>query len=168
MKRAGLVLLSLLLASPLVAATRRSDDSCDIAVLPAATLLLPYFEVDVGGPPASSLTTLLSLVNTSREPQIAHITLWTDWGYPLFGWNVVLTGYDVQSFNLRDVLGGNIVTARAGVGSRSSPVNPQLLPAAAADCASPPSQIPAAVRDDLLTALTAGLLRSCGMSRVVV
>ncbi len=44
MKR--LLVLLLLLAPIASAATRDNDDSCDIAVLPAATLLLPYFEVD--------------------------------------------------------------------------------------------------------------------------
>jgi hypothetical protein len=35
------VLLLLLFALPRAAATRNNDDSCDITVMPAATLLLP-------------------------------------------------------------------------------------------------------------------------------
>jgi hypothetical protein len=42
------LVLSFAVALASSAATRNNDDSCDIAVLPAATLLLPYFEVDLG------------------------------------------------------------------------------------------------------------------------
>jgi len=47
MKRC-LALLLLISASAIAAgpATTANDDSCDISLLPAATLLLPYFEVD--------------------------------------------------------------------------------------------------------------------------
>ena len=51
--RISMVLLILVLALPLTAATftrngpitTNNDDSCDIGLYPAATLLLPYFEV---------------------------------------------------------------------------------------------------------------------------
>ncbi len=43
----------LLLAAPVFAippaANNNNDDTCDVKVGPAATLLLPYFEVDVSG-----------------------------------------------------------------------------------------------------------------------
>ena len=81
--------------------------------VPAATLLLPYFEVDLGDP--NGLTTLLSVNNASASAAIAQVTIWTDWGVPSFGFQVYLTGYDVQSINLRDVFNGNLpVTADAG------------------------------------------------------
>jgi len=84
--------------------TTNNDDSCDIAVMPAATLLLPYFEVDFRSPAASAQTTLFTITNTSNLPQIAHVTVWTDWSFPVLDFNIFLTGYDVQSINLYDLL----------------------------------------------------------------
>src|SRR5215213_4992621 len=78
--------------------TTDNDDSCDISLLPAATLLLPYFEVDVTS--RQGETTLITVTNTSNVEQVAHVVLWTDWGFPVIDFNVYLTGYDVQSLNL--------------------------------------------------------------------
>jgi len=83
--------------------TTNNDDSCDIAVQPAATLLLPYFEVDFLSPPSSARTTLFTVQNVSPYPQIANVTLWTDYGYPAFSFPIFLTGYDVQGINLYDI-----------------------------------------------------------------
>ena len=98
-------LLLLISASALAAtpATTNNDDSCDIALQPAATLLLPYFEVDFKSPPESAATTLFTIQNVSQYPQIAHVVLWTDWSFPALDFNVFLTGYDVQGINLYDV-----------------------------------------------------------------
>ncbi len=82
--------------------TTNNDDTCDIAVMPAATLLLPYFEVDIANPAGE--TTIFTITNTTQLPQIAHITLWTDFSFPVVDFNIFLTGYDVQSINLRDVI----------------------------------------------------------------
>ncbi len=48
MKRAAIPSLILILSLCLNTATVNNDDSCDNSVLPAATLLLPYFAVDLG------------------------------------------------------------------------------------------------------------------------
>ena len=96
-------------------ASTDNDDSCDIALLPAATLLLPYFEVDLD---AAGATTLLSIVNVSPKDQIARVTLWTDHGYPVLTFNAFLTGYDVQSIDLYDVLARGIIGSEAGTGTR--------------------------------------------------
>jgi hypothetical protein len=69
--------------------------------VPAATLLLPYFEVDLADP--QGRTTLFSINNAAAEPAIAHVTLWTDVSVPTLDFNVFLTGYDVVTFNLRDL-----------------------------------------------------------------
>src|SRR5205085_10942325 len=84
--------------------TTNNDDSCDISVAPAATLLLPYFEVDFNSTQATARTTLFTITNVSDTPQIAHITVWTDWSFPILDFNVFVTGYDVQSLNLYDIL----------------------------------------------------------------
>jgi hypothetical protein len=83
--------------------SRNNDDTCDIALLPAATLLLPYFEVDLAAP-GQGETTLFTVTNVSNEEQIAHVTLWTDYAYPVIDFNLYLTGYDTQSINLYDVI----------------------------------------------------------------
>jgi hypothetical protein len=43
-----------------------NDDTCDIALLPAATLLLPYFEVDLNAPPGEGETTLFTILNVTK------------------------------------------------------------------------------------------------------
>src|SRR5258706_11253705 len=99
--------LLLFAAIPLLAAqpaTTNNNDSCDIAVLPAATLLLPYFEVETAAAQGAGTTTLFTITNTSRYPQIAHVTVWTDWAFPVFNFNIFLTGYDVQGINLFDTI----------------------------------------------------------------
>lgn len=91
--------------------------NCRLADQPAATLLYPYFETDLehGG-----ATTLISINNASSRPALARVVLWTDWGVPTLAFDLYLTGYDVQSLNLRDVLHGQI----PGTGPGISPNGP--------------------------------------------
>ncbi len=93
--------------------------------VPAATLLLPYFEVNLDDP--NGLTTLFTVSNASATAILAHVTLWTDLSVPTLDFNVYLTGYDVQSFNLRDLFNGTVPqTASAGQdpGDAISPKGP--------------------------------------------
>ncbi len=103
-------------------ATTNNDDSCDIGVAPAATLLLPYFEVDIDSAAGTGETTLFTITNVSQLPQVAHVTLWTDWSYPVIDFNIYLTGYDVQSINLYDIIVRGELAPDAGTGSGISPV----------------------------------------------
>src|SRR3954462_9450270 len=108
-------ILSLLSLALLVflAAPARGDDPCTIGLAPAATLLLPYFEVDPANP--AGLTTLLSSNNAAPQAVIANVTVWTDLGIATFSFPVYLTGYDVQTINLRDLFNGSLPrTASAG------------------------------------------------------
>jgi hypothetical protein len=66
--------------------------------VPAATLLLPYFEVDLNS--TNGITTLFSVNNASAAAQLAHVTLWTDNSRPTLDFTIYLTGYDIQTFNL--------------------------------------------------------------------
>ncbi len=114
----------LLLALPLAGQSINNNQSCDIAVTPAATLLLPYFEVDVNAPVGTGETTLFTVTNTSRYPQIGRVTLWTDQAFPVLTFHLFLTGYDVQSINMFDVVVRGIVAHGAGVHTaQGSPVN---------------------------------------------
>ena len=76
---------------------------CAVDVVPAATLLFPFVEFDYDGG-ATGATTLFAITNVSNEAQIVHITLWTDYSIAILDFNVVLTGYDVQTINIRDIL----------------------------------------------------------------
>jgi hypothetical protein len=160
------IVAALLLAS----LSLHAEEQCDLSTQPAATLLLPYFEVDFNAPQTTARTTLFSVINTSPRPQIARVTLWTDWSYPVLSFNVFLTGYDVQSVNLYDILGprGTIVLQERTTGSASLPndANPHFLPSASAACANLPGTIPAPLLQDVRTALTTGTSSSCGTVRV--
>lgn len=104
MKRALLVVLlgACLGAGTPPAAAR----TCAVDVVPAATLLLPYFEVDLAD--ASGRTTLFSVNNAKAGGTLAHVVVWTDLGVPTLTFDVYLTGYDVQTINLRDVFAGQL------------------------------------------------------------
>jgi len=104
--------------------TTNNDDSCDISLLPAATLLLPYFEVDLNAGAGSGETTIFTITNTTDVPQAARFTLWTDYAYPVITFNLYLTGYDVQSINLYDVIRRGQIAPENGTGSDVSPVGP--------------------------------------------
>lgn len=71
---------------------------------PGSTLLVPYFEVDLNNP--NGATTLVSLTNTSATAVLGNVVLWSDQGVPAANFVVYLTGYDLQSFNVRDILNG--------------------------------------------------------------
>ena len=79
-------------------------EPCSLDPGAAATLLLPYFEVDLENPHGT--TTLFSIVNTEAAAVLTRVTLWTDLGIPSLAFSVYLTGYDVETVNLRNVFGG--------------------------------------------------------------
>jgi hypothetical protein len=108
------VTTGLALAAALALAAPVSAVICTIDAVPAATLLLPYFEVDLGDP--NGLTTLFSLNNAAASAVLVHVVMWSDLSVPVLDFDVYLTGYDVQSVNLRDIIvDGNLPqTASAG------------------------------------------------------
>jgi hypothetical protein len=149
----------LLLAPTTMLAGNNNADACDIGVTPAATLLLPYFEVDVYAAPGAGTNTLFTVTNTSRYPQIAHVTLWTDWAFPVFNFNLFLTGYDVQGVNLYDVLVNGVIPTDQRF---DDAVNPNFVPlgdrSAGSTCAAMPRSIP----PDLLLAVRNALAVGAG------
>jgi hypothetical protein len=82
------------------------EGNCRLADQPAATMLIPYFEVDLGDP--AGQTTLFSVNNASAKSTLARVVLWTNWGVPTLAFDVYLTGYDVQTLNLRDLFAGKL------------------------------------------------------------
>ena len=87
-----------------------------VAEQPAATLLLPYFEVDLSNSTPAADTTIISITNTSATALLNHVTIWTDLGVPALEFNVYLTGYDLWRLNLQQLLitGQMPATASAG------------------------------------------------------
>ena len=152
--------------------TTSNDDSCDIANQPAATLLLPVFEVDFNAQASSAVNTIFTITNVSAAPQIAHITLWTDRSFPVLDFNVFLTGYDVQGISLYDIIGRGLLPGggnQVAEGSRSADNitgNPFFASTAESACANLPTQIPDFLLSDIRTALTAGTTAGCGTTRV--
>jgi hypothetical protein len=145
----SLLILFLSAAFPMPAMTTNNNDSCDISVAPAATLLLPYFEVDVSKPPAAARTTLFTIVNTSSSSQIARVTLWTDYAYPEMTFSISLTGFDTQSINLYDLLGPEGMT----------------LPPAAY-CGREPLPVPDSIAANVRSAFTNGTNSTCGTAKI--
>ena len=142
------------------AATTGNDTSCDISVTPAATLLLPYFEVDLAA--AGGETTLFTITNTAALPQAVQITLWTDYDLPVIAFNVYLTGYDVQSINLYDVIANGRIAAGgydvSPIGELSHGDNRRLREGS---CNNLPEVIPAPALARMRAAFTTGKLDAC-------
>ncbi|HEX3557232.1 MAG TPA: hypothetical protein VIA62_28735 [Thermoanaerobaculia bacterium] len=131
---------------------------CTIDAVPAATLLLPYFEVDLNNP--NGLTTLFSVNNASATAVLAHVTVYSDLSVPVLDFNIYLTGYDVQTINLRDILvNGNLPqTASAGQDptDKISPKGPKSQDINFASCTGqlPPPPLPPSFLQHLALALT--------------
>ena len=88
---------------------------CSLDPVPAATLLYPFVVYDYNGG-TNGQTTLFSVTNVSATAQIVHFTLWSDYSYHVLDWNVILSGYDVQSTNIRDILvNGTLPVTGTGV-----------------------------------------------------
>ncbi len=146
--------------------TTNNDDSCDIGVAPAATLLLPYFEVDFRSTQTTARTTLFTITNVSAFPQIAHVVVWTDWSYAALDFNIFLTGYDVQSINLYDLFSRGVIAPPSGTTSNTTiptgnpadaqpaPTNPNIT--SLANCNALPGPLPPSIVADLQSVFTAG------------
>jgi hypothetical protein len=143
---------------------------------PAATLLGPYFEVDLSNP--TGMNTIFSINNTGavsyftfgNPPMtfadqngptaiLAHVVIWSDLGVPVFNFNIYLTGFDVQLIDMRKVLNGNLPqTASAGQDS-SDTISPKGMYSQDINFASctgqlPPAPLSAAQIANLTTSLT--------------
>jgi len=77
--------------------------------VPAATLLLPHFEVDTTAASGQGYTTVFWVRNASASPVVAHVTLWTDYAVPTIAFDVDLAAFASQEINLHDVFDGATV-----------------------------------------------------------
>lgn len=101
-----LVALALLAATGTGYAVTCAQDN-----VPAASLLVPYFKVSRGGStggdiPEGGVDTMVAITNVSDINVIAHVTLWNKYSAAVLDFNVPMTGYDVATFRVRDILNG--------------------------------------------------------------
>jgi hypothetical protein len=119
----------------LLGVTRARAELGTIDNTAAATLLLPYFEVDLAD--ANGMTTVFSIVasgqfgtppdafGTVASAGVAHVTLWTDLGIPTFAFDIYLTGFDVAPVNLRDVFNGVLPASASDGQDPTDTISPQ-------------------------------------------
>ena len=155
MKRAAFLLA---LACLLTLAGQASAVICTVDDVPGATLLLPYFEVDLAN--QSGVTTLFSINNASATAILAHVVVWSDLSVPVLDFNVYLTGYDVQSINLHDILVNGVLPQTASAGQDpNDTISPkgtfsQDINFASCNGQLPPPTLPASFINHLQTSLT--------------
>jgi hypothetical protein len=155
--KATLVLLAAALLPPL-AVRPAAAVICAVDAVPAATLLLPYFEVDLGNSLGSE--TMFSINNASATAVLAHVVLWSDLSVPVLDFNVYLTGYDVQTVSLRDVIvAGNLPRTASAGQDPTDTISPhgqlsQDINFASCDGVLPPPPLPAFFTAHLQAALT--------------
>ncbi|MES2935045.1 MAG: hypothetical protein V4805_16325 [Pseudomonadota bacterium] len=107
-----LALLAALLTAPAHAVIGAADN------VPAATLLLPYFEADLNN--NNGVQTSIRVSNASASAGMLNVTLWSDWGIPTKSFGIYMTGYDTTEIDLRLLFKGHLPrTADAG----SDPTN---------------------------------------------
>ncbi len=74
---------------------------CAYDQVPAATLLFPFVEMDL----ANGIDTNFAITNVSSEAQVVHVTVWTDYSVAILDFNILLTGYDVQTLSVSKIFG---------------------------------------------------------------
>ena len=130
--RSNRAIIGWLLVTLLVCGSRASAELGTIDTVPAATLLLPYFEVDLANP--LGMTTTFTIVNsgqlgtpfpTAASAAIAHVTLWTDLGIPTFAFDVYFTGFDTEPIDLRAVFNGVLPVTASDGQDFSDTISPQ-------------------------------------------
>ena len=105
----------LLVVVALVAlASSASAITCTIDQRPAATLLIPYFQVQLNPATGAEVTdssrtdTLITVVNASSQATLAHVVIWNRRSVPILDFNIALTAFDVVNWSMADVLTGTL------------------------------------------------------------
>lgn len=83
-----------------------------VSTQPGASLLLPYFEVEmqpkISPGKAMKRSTVFHVHNADAAAALAHVTLWSDLSVPVFSFVVFLTGFDMQRIDIGDILNGEL------------------------------------------------------------
>src|SRR5262245_38767913 len=86
--------------------------TCTVDQRPAATLLVPYFQVSFDSEGNLVTTgigardTIVTIANASGAPMIAHVSVYTRYSQLALDFNVALTAWDVQAMRMSDVITG--------------------------------------------------------------
>jgi hypothetical protein len=157
--RSRRILLMLAVVSCLTLTTRSAlaQPVPSIADQPAATLLLPYFEVDLANPAGAN--TLFTVNNASAAAVLAHVTIWSAMHVPVYAFNVYLTGYDAQPMYVRDLLSGVLPQTASAGQDPSDAISPKGFASQDinfANCTGqlPAAQLPQATVDHIRNSLT--------------
>jgi len=103
------------LATLLLFSSGAASADCRSGAVKSATLLFPYFEVDLSS--STGRTTLIAIGNgLESEPALAHVILWTDRGIATLAFDLYLTPNDVQTINLRDIFLAGALPQSGGPG----------------------------------------------------
>jgi len=103
---------------------------CATDPVPAATLLIPFFEVglDQCATPAQRLDTQFTVANASAHPVLAGVTIWSEWGVPVTGFQVYIPGESAQRVILGDFLcDGVLPQTGPAVSPHPAATDPPLL-----------------------------------------
>ena len=124
----GIVLLASTVAAlpEIVAASQ-----CAPTQAPSATLLFPYFEVDLADPEGATTLISINAETGSGDPVLAHVVIWSDLGFPVLDFDLHLDADTVVSLDLRRVLQGELPETGPASGEISpfpACTNPLALP----------------------------------------
>lgn len=133
---AGLLGLAALAPAPAQAVIGTVDSA------PAATVLVPYFEVDLSREDGAQTT--LRLTNTTATAVLAHVTLWTDLGVPTLNFNVYQQGYVTSEIDLRMVFKGVLPASASDGQDPTDTISPQGSASQDINFANCSGQLPAA------------------------
>ncbi len=99
-------------------ANSASAVTCTVDQRPAATLLVPWFQVTFnpdGSPQTATspslqpaLDTIVTIGNASSAPTIAHVSVFNERSVLVLDFNVALTGFDIQAMRMSEILRGNL------------------------------------------------------------
>jgi hypothetical protein len=112
----------LAIAALLAVASSAGAVTCTVDQRPAATLLVPYFQVSYNADgtlnPTGPLSrdTIVTIANASSAPMVAHVNVFDRESVLRLDFNIALTGYDVQAMRMSDVLSGILPASGDTVG----------------------------------------------------
>lgn len=95
--------------------------TCTIDQRPAATLLVPYFEVTLNpdgsilGTGPNARDTLVTICNASSAPMLVHAVVWNERTEALLDFNIALTPFDCQSMSMARVVTGFLPSTPVGI-----------------------------------------------------
>jgi hypothetical protein len=108
------LLTGLAVVAVLALASTAGAVTCTVDQHPAATLLVPWFQVSVDaegnvvGTGIGARDTLVTIGNASAAPMIAHVNVFNERSELVLDFNIALTGFDVQSFAMSSVITGTL------------------------------------------------------------